>query len=370
VTAHGVHLEALELRRIDSLVQLAELADPWRALHTSCAPESPFLSFDWAQLWAERFCRDARRLFVLAVYHEQRLVAVAPWCRIEPSGALRSSRIEFLGADVTAADHLDVLCQPGAARAVAALLHDHLFGPAAPLWHRLELRGVAADSPFLFEFSRKLGEAGRLFSLEAGNYCPTRTLQTGGQESLAGLLSRRRKRLRYELSVLSRRGAVEHLTLRSGEADAASASERFLSLYRARWEAGAEPLVGFTQQLIARAAQSPQLEIDLLEAGGRCVAGLLHLRSGEAIYLYLMAIDRTVDPRLSVGNLILGLALERAAKEGLRVYDFLRGGEDYKLRWADGASRDLDLVVHRRSLPAWLALAKAHLRELAKLLVR
>ena len=62
--------------------------------------------------------------------------------------------------------------------------------------------------------------------------------------------------------------------------------------------------------------------------------------------------------------------LERAAKEGLRVYDFLRGGEDYKLRWADGASRDLDLIVLRRSLPAWLGLARSHLRELAKLLVR
>jgi CelD/BcsL family acetyltransferase involved in cellulose biosynthesis len=370
VTANGVHLESLELRRIDSIEQLTELAEPWRALHAACAPESPFLSFDWAQLWAERFCRDARRLFVLAVYGKGRLVAVAPWCRVRSAGPLRPSRIEFLGAVVTAADHLDVLCEPGAARAVAALLHDHLFGPAAPLWHRIELRGVAAESPFLFEFTRKLGDAGRLFSLEAGNYCPTRSLQTGGEEGLASQLSRRRKRLRYELSVLSRLGPVEHLTLRSGEAEAESVSERFLNLYRARWEAGAEPLVGFTQQLIARAAQSPQLEIDLLEVAGRCVAGLLHLRSGEAIYLYLMAIDRTVDPRLSVGNLVLGLALERAAKEGLRVYDFLRGGEDYKLRWADGASRDLDLIVHRRSLPAWLGLARTHLRELAKLLVR
>ena len=72
-----------------------------------------------------------------------------------------------------------------------------------------------------------------------------------------------------------------------------------------------------------------------------------------------MAIDRTLDPRLSVGNVIVGLALERAAKEGLRSYDFLRGGEDYKLRWADGAARDLDLIVHRRSLLAWLGLASA-----------
>ena len=149
-----------------------------------------------------------------------------------------------------------------------------------------------------------------------------------------------------------------------------AAAERFLALYRARWEAQAEPLIEFTQELGALACASPQVEIDLLEVAGRCVAGLLHLRSGDAICLYLMAIDRSFDPRLSVGNLIVGLALERAAKEGLRVYDFLRGGEDYKLRWADGAARDLDLVVHRRSLPAWLALGGARLRELVKLLVR
>jgi CelD/BcsL family acetyltransferase involved in cellulose biosynthesis len=65
----------------------------------------------------------------------------------------------------------------------------------------------------------------------------------------------------------------------------------------------------------------------------------------------------------------VGLALERAAKEGLGRYDFLRGGEDYKLRWADGAARDLDLIGTRRSLPGWLALASASLRELVKLAV-
>jgi CelD/BcsL family acetyltransferase involved in cellulose biosynthesis len=209
-----------------------------------------------------------------------------------------------------------------------------------------------------------------LFGVEAGAYCPTRGLQGGGEEGLAGLLARRRKRARYELSALGRQGAVEHVTRRSGEPGALEAAARFAALYRARWGEQADELLGFTQQLAAAAGESPPLEIDLLEVAGRPVAGLLQLCSGDLIYLHLMAVDREVDPRLSVGNLIVGLALERAAKQGLRRYDFLRGGEDYKLRWADGAARDLDLLVHRRSLPAWLALANTRLRELVKLAVR
>jgi CelD/BcsL family acetyltransferase involved in cellulose biosynthesis len=370
VTAGGAPPEALELSLIEDAEGLAALAGPWRALHAACAPASPFLSFDWMRVWAERFCRGPRRLHVVAVRQAGRVVAIAPWCRVEGRHALAASRIEFLGGAVTAADHLDVLAEPAAVREVAALLCAHLFGPAAPRWHRLELRGFASESAFLFQLSRALDEAGRVFAVEAGSYCPTRSLQGDPEEGLASLLSRRRKRLRYELSVLARQGAVEHVTRRSGEPELPEAARRLCELYRARWGEQAEPLIDFTERLAALAGDGPRVEIDLLEVAGKPVAGLLHLRSGDAIHLHLMAVDRTLDPRLSVGNLIVGLALERAAKEGLRRYDFLRGGEDYKLRWADGAARDLDLTLHRRSLPGWLALASARLRELAKLAVR
>jgi CelD/BcsL family acetyltransferase involved in cellulose biosynthesis len=370
VTTGGGQQGAATLVVIDDAAGLAGLAEPWRALHAACAPASPFLGFVWMQTWAERFCRDGRRLHVVAIQQGGRVVAIAPWCRVAAPRALGTSRIEFLGSAVTAADHLDVLAEPGAAREVAALLHGHLFGPGAPLWHRLELRGFASDSLFLFHFARDLEEAGRVLRVEAGAYCPTRSLQGGSDEGLASQLSRRRKRLRYELSVLARQGAVEHLTRRSGESEAKEAAARLCGLYRARWGEQAEALIGFTEALVGLGGECPRVEIDLLEVAGRAVAGLLHLRSGDAIHLHLMAIDRALDPRLSVGNLIVGLALERAAKEGLRSYDFLRGGEEYKFRWADGAARDLDLVVDRRSLQAWLGLAGARLRELVKLAVR
>jgi len=370
VTSSGAQPEALQLSLIDDVAGLAALAEAWRALHAASAPASPFLCFDWVRLWAERFCHAPRHLHVVAVHQAGRLVAIAPWCRVEAARLLGASRIEFLGTAVTAADHLDVLAEPAAVRDVAALLHAHLFGAGAPRWHRLDLRGFAAGSAFLEQFTRTLDEAGRVFTAQAGSYCPTRSLQGDGEEGLASLLSRRRKRLRYGLSVLARQGTVEHVTRHGGEPEASEAVRRLTALYRARWGAPAEPLIDFTERLTDLAGDDPRVEIDLLEVAGRPVAGLLHLRSGDVIHLHLMAVDRTLDPRLSVGNLIVGLALERAAKEGLRSYDFLRGGEDYKLRWADGAARDLDLCVHRRSLPGWLELASARLRELAKLAVR
>jgi CelD/BcsL family acetyltransferase involved in cellulose biosynthesis len=370
MTSGGAPSDALDLRLIERVEELDGIAEAWRALHAACAPASPFLSFDWMRIWAQRFCRGPRRLHVVALRQAGRLVALAPWCRVAAPHRFAADRIEFLGTAVTAADHLDVLAEPAAVRPAATRLYAHLFGPGAPRWQRLELRGFAGGSAFLLHLARELDEAGRVFCVEAGGYCPTVGLQGGGGEGLAGLLARRRKRQRYQLSVLAREGTVEHVTRRSGEPEAAAAFEAFAALYRARWGAQAEDVIGFTRQLVAEAGERPRVEIDLLEVAGRAVAGLLHLRSGEATHLHLMAVDRTLDPRLSVGNLIVGFALERAAKEGLARYDFLRGGEDYKLRWADGAARDLDLIAHRRSLAGWLALAGARLRELAKLAVR
>jgi len=62
----------------------------------------------------------------------------------------------------------------------------------------------------------------------------------------------------------------------------------------------------------------------------------------------------------------MGLALERAAGEGVQLYDFLRGAEDYKLLWSDGAERGLDFTAYRPSAALLAQLALARARELVK----
>jgi CelD/BcsL family acetyltransferase involved in cellulose biosynthesis len=343
---------------------LAELETSWRALAAQHPARGPFQDYDWNRAWAELFAGESRRLHVAVIERGGERIGIAPLVVSEPTRARESRRLRFLGAEHTAFDYLDVLCAPGAERAVAAALYAHLFGPAAPRWHRLELEGVRADSMFLFHLGECFEQAGKRIDVSAGIFCPTRRLGAAGVTSQ--LPARRQKRLRYEQHALERAGSLAHETFAARDPGHAEALATFAELYRKRW-GGDRDALRCALAYARLAGSASHLRIDLLRLEGRPLAGLLQLHHGDALYLYLTAVDREAYPKLSVGNVLIGLALERAAGEGVERYDFLRGAEDYKLLWSDGAERGLDLTAYRPGVALLASLALARARELVKI---
>jgi len=355
-----------ELRVVvhERVAALAALEAPWRALAARHPRGGPFLDFDWNCAWAELFCGPRRRLYVVAVERAGELIGLAPWVVYEPSRVSEPRRLRFVGAEGTACDHLDVLCAPHRERAVAEALYAHLFAPAAPRWHQLELHGVRADSVFLFHFGECFEQAGKRIEVSAGTFCPTRELGEGGV--IAQLSPRRQKRLRYEQHALERSGALTHATHTAHDSELPAALASFAALYRKRW-GGDRDALRCALATAERAGSRGCLRVDLLWQGERALAGLLQLRRGASLYLYLTAVDREAHPKLSVGNVLIGLALERAADDGVEHYDFLRGAEDYKLSWADAAQRGLDFTAYRPGVALLARLAARRVRELVKI---
>jgi CelD/BcsL family acetyltransferase involved in cellulose biosynthesis len=273
--------------------RLAELETSWRALAAQHPARSPFLEFDWNRAWAELFTGERRRLHVAVVERGGERIGIAPWVVCEPASMRESRRIRFLGAERTACDYLDVLCAPGSERMVAAALYAHLFSAAAPRWHRLELQGVRADSAFLFHLGECFEQAGKRVDVNAGIFCPTRRLGAAGVTSQ--LSARRQKRLRYEQHVLERAGSLAHETCGARDPGLADALATFAELYRKRWGGDRDALrCALAYDRLAGSGSS--LRIDLLRLEGRALAGLLQLRHGDALYLYLTAVDREAYP--------------------------------------------------------------------------
>jgi CelD/BcsL family acetyltransferase involved in cellulose biosynthesis len=83
-----------------------------------------------------------------------------------------------------------------------------------------------------------------------------------------------------------------------------------------------------------------------------------------------MAVDHTFDRSISIGNILVGLSIQRAVAEGFSVYDFLRGGEEYKFHWSNGGRRTLQLAYYGRKIASLLRLSEKLLKSIAKVLVR
>ena len=233
---------------------------------------------------------------------------------------------------------------------MAAALYDHMFGGSEVRWHALTLRAFNPESLFLHHFVTRLERAGKSFSLRGGAICPFTVIPEPLADATELLRPARRKRQRWELRALGREGRVQHNAHAAGESGFPAAFEIFSGLYVARWGQERRSLLA----CVAAAAGVLGTEIDLLYLDQQPIAGLLHFRCGTRAYLYLMAVDRSAYPKLSVGNLLVAASIARVSKGGVREYHFLRGDEPYKFLWANRFPRCLELEIRGRHPVIWL----------------
>jgi CelD/BcsL family acetyltransferase involved in cellulose biosynthesis len=323
---------------VTTLERARELeGDLWQLFaRDPCA--TPFQAPAWWLSWAEQFA-PAGALRLLLARQGTRCVAAVPLTVAQQGG---ERVLRWLGHGIT--DRLDAIVDPDAGEAPFARLVAELEG----LWRaveRVELEELPSASPQL-PLWRALGAR-----LTPGSICPVLALDASG----ADLRQRLARSLSRNLSQTERRLA-NFGKLRWEMAEGARSLdllEAFIQLHSMRWRARGEPgvLAHPSVQAFHRAAapsliERGLLQLEVLYADARPLAATYVLRRRDA-HLYLFGFDSSAT-RLSLGSLAIWRSIERAARDGLRRYDFLRGQERYK--YAFGA-RD-EVALSARSVQA------------------
>ena len=355
---------------VDSIEGLTGLANSWNDLLAKSRSNTLFLTWEWLYSWAQSYLesdlKSERRLLVVLIYEGSKLIGVAPWCiRFVRSCGVLMKRIEFLGVPEGASDYLDVIAKRGEEKCVADRLYEFLV-ESTDLWDSIELRGITPESLFLAHLMNRIDKDGKSLQWHPGPYCPSVSLPQSVEAFRSQLSSNRRQQYARHLRLLQHNGDVQYCTYR--RADVQKYLEQFWLLYEKRWGAS-NHLFRFVKLLCERCAGDVSPEVDFLTVDGRCVAGLLHFRYGNTMSMYLMGVDHSFDKGISIGNILVGLAIERTIREGCSVYDFLRGDEQYKSHWSNQSRRTMDIVWYGKKLVPMLQMIKGFTRSFAKLLM-
>jgi CelD/BcsL family acetyltransferase involved in cellulose biosynthesis len=334
--------QAEELR-LEPVEDFEAIAGEWRSL--AARSRNLFATPEWAATWWRHF-GDGRRLLLTACRDaDGRIVAILPLylTRDRPVRIVR-----FLGHG--AGDELGPVCDVNQPQLGAAVLRralrERLWG-----WDVFLGERMSGSSPWsaLLDGDPIRREANPV-------------LYTGGR-SWDDFLAEQSSNFREQMRRRERKLAREHdLCYRLSDRDSLEQDfESLLRLHRARW--GEEGSVEFARardfhrDFAAQALDCGWLRLWVMEVNGGPVAAWYGFRFQGAEYYYQAGRDPAWD-RYSIGFVLLAHTMRETFNDGLDEYRLLRGGEQYKDRFANG-DQGLETMIVCRGLAGRAALAAA-----------
>ncbi len=365
------------MKKIDIEVEegsdaLTRLRMEWQTMFCeSGAP--PFLSWEWLSTWHKWFGRE-KHPFLLCARESGNLVALLPLCadKRQSSGfSPRLKRMSFMGESYGASDYLDILALPGFKQKSADIFIDYLAAPR--LFDLLELEGMAADSCTLQSLTRRFANDERFrYRIVPQYVCPRMSLDARWEDLLE-----RSRRSDYFKRCIRRLNKIASFEFRviSDVNEIPAAYGRLLELHVGRWidRGGSSAFATaeqkrFTFDVAAELARSGMTRFEEIWLEGECRASLFGFESGDCYYFFLSGFDRAWS-KYSLGFTLLWLSIREASRRGLKMYDFLRGDEDYKYDWSDNPRMTVTAQVASDSRAAKWHVAREHTIEIARALL-
>jgi CelD/BcsL family acetyltransferase involved in cellulose biosynthesis len=348
---------------------LTRLRVEWQAMfYASGAP--PFLSWEWLSTWRKWFGQE-KHPFLLCARECGNLIALLPLCAEKRQSSRFSpglKRMSFMGESYGASDYLDILALPGFKQKSADIFIDYLSPPRS--FDLLELEGMAADSCTLQSLTRRFANDGRFrYRIIPQYICPRMSLDARWEDLLE-----RSRRSDYFKRCIRRLNKIASFEFRviSDVNEIPAAFERLLALHVGRWvNRGGSSAVrtaeqkGFTFEVAAELARAGMTRFEEIWLEGECRASLLGFESGDCYYFFLSGFDQAWS-KYSLGFTLLWLSIREASWRGLKMYDFLRGDENYKFDWADSPRMTVTAQVASDSRAARWHVAQEYTRDVAR----
>jgi CelD/BcsL family acetyltransferase involved in cellulose biosynthesis len=341
--AYSVAPRGLVVKMLVELCTSLEQLEPYAPAWNCIARHVPFRRWEWLSAWWRQY-GQGRPLFVLAVFHGESLVGLAPWF-IDACGA-RGRMLRFLGVGEVCSDYLSVLATAEHEEAVATALANWLSqsadatdveGQPAPAWDLLELEAVCASDRMTACLAEQLVEHDFAIHRRRTVNCWRIELPATWEEYLDSLGKTHRRQMRQ----------IDQQSLRSGRAVMrfAASPEEFergweilVDLHQRRRQSLGQPgcfaspqFAAFLREAADGLFREGALDLGWVEIDGKPVAAEFDPLGDRVTYSYQSGIDPdALDQK--PGHIAHLAILRRAIESGQRAFDFLRGDEVYKAR--------------------------------------
>ena len=303
-----------------------ELTADWNRIYASMPASSAFDSLDWNRIWWEHFGGDSKLMLRSVVRPNGTTAIIAP-LRLDSNND--EGVCTFLGG-TDLVDYLgfkhDAELLPNDVQDLLQSLYDD------PAISALVLESLPEDSHTIHAVKEVASDMGWEVHIWDEGVAPRVTLPSTVDEYFASLTKKHRHELRRKLRRLHNAGKVEQLELTTPD-EIEPAMDDFIKLHRGSSIDKSEFMTpqreAFFREIAVTLAENDVTRIYFLTINGEKVATSLAFKIGTTKYLYNSGYlpDRSW---LAVGLLNHAINILASIREGIEVYDFMRGDERYK----------------------------------------
>jgi len=307
-----------------------QLKTEWNELLHRSTSDRIFSTWEWQSTWWKTY--QPGTLWVLTCRDDQdRLVGLASWfIENHPS---KGRVVRSIGC-VEVTDYLDLIVDNDFIEPVlncfASFVAKH-----ASAFDLLDLCNIPEQSPNLDRFATFLKQRGFNVEIKQQEVCPVILLPDTWEAYLSNQLD---KKERHEIRRKLRRAEAETDWYIVGpEHNLNEEIDRFLTLMSASHPEKAGFLrdpqnLEFFKRVTPIAFDRGWLQLSFLTIKGQAIATYLNFDYNEHILVYNSGLLPGEYGHLSPGVVLLAHNIRHAIETGRRVFDFLRGSENYKYR--------------------------------------
>jgi CelD/BcsL family acetyltransferase involved in cellulose biosynthesis len=342
----------IHVKECNSLGELEKFEPVWNSLLEKSEDNDIFSTWEWISCWWKHLGK-LRELKVLLAEENGNIMAIAPLMlskyRFMKFGTIR--KIEFVGGHQS--DYNNLICSMNGDQCLEAFLR-HL--DRQPDWDCLELTNVREGTLSSKLLSEPHIAPSQKLERSVSTLCPYMELPSSVEEFTKNLKRDMRHLLRRKMRRLSEEYRID-LKTHSDFGSIREAMDLLFDLHQKRWRLkgesgvfGLQEVSDFHRDLANIFSEKAWLALSFLVANEQPIATDYSFDYRGKRYGYQSGFDPRFA-RYSVGSLLRMRNIEMCIAKGLKEYDFLRGGQRYKLLWPTEIRRNFTIQLVRKG---WL----------------
>ncbi|MDZ7341281.1 MAG: GNAT family N-acetyltransferase [candidate division KSB1 bacterium] len=331
--------------------EFANMRQEWNWLLSQSTNNSLFLTHEWLFTWWQIF-KDNKQLLIIAVYdNEHQLIGIAPFY-IEAAcyfKLLSVKALKFLGTNKIDPDYLTIITNPGCTKRVIHEVFEWLYGNRH-LWDIMLLENILQHEHELVAIVDFLNDKKWRFLIRDHGVCPYIELPKQVDDYLKGFAHKSRYNLIKSERLVRNNFAYEYGESKTAR-DADQLLEQLFELHQMRAKAmhresafDSDLIRKFHKQLIPLLFDKGIYKLYYLKLNGKIECCLYAFIYNGIFYFYQSGFNPELA-KFSLGNIILLNTIREAIEQNCFQYDFLKGNEPYKSRWAQSQKITLALLI-------------------------